>query len=82
VTVSELPGWLALVSLGLFALASFCFAAAGATVLARTLYRTLRHPRPAVTDADWDALDSTCCLRYWETRGRDHDRAHCRRATA
>jgi len=76
VTVSELPGWLALVSLGLFTLASLCFAAAGATVLARAL----RRPRPPA--ADWDDLDRACCLHAWESRGRHHDLTHCRRRTA
>jgi hypothetical protein len=75
---TELPGWLALTALALFTLGALCFATAGATLLTRTL----RHPRPTVTDADWNALDHTCCLRHWETRGADHDRTHCRRTTA
>jgi hypothetical protein len=73
VTTSELPGLLALVSLGLFTLASFCFAAAGATVL----FRALRRPRPPA--ADWDDLDRACCLRGWESRGQVHDPRHCTR---
>lgn len=27
----------------------------------------------------WADLDSTCCLRAWESRGADHDTAHCTR---
>lgn len=72
-TVNELPGWLALVSLAAITVGCCCFAAAGLTTLARTL----RHPRPPA--ADWNDLDRTCCLRHWETRGTDHDPRHCTR---
>ena len=34
---------------------------------------------PTVTDADWDELARTCCLRGWESRGHDHDPEHCTR---
>lgn len=74
-TVSELPGWLALVSLGLFALASFCFAAAGVAALVRAL----RGPRLVVTEAEWDAFSRTCCLLWWATYGETHDEARCTR---
>lgn len=37
---------------------------------------------PAVADEialGWQALDETCCLRWWESTGAEHDPRHCTR---
>lgn len=72
-TVNELPGWLALTCLITITFGCCCFAAAGATVLARTL----RRPRPG-RDAR-RALQDACCEPWWTSLGTDHDPTHCTR---
>lgn len=49
------------------------------------LERATRPPGPhaaAIADEiaiSWHALNSACCLRQWETAGREHDPDHCTR---
>jgi hypothetical protein len=43
------------------------------------LERAARIDHPRITDADWDDLALTCCLRGWETRDREHDPDTCTR---